>query len=76
MEHGKNGFVFRNSERLTDQLISTLKGFPASPTLAELRRDLRSGVKIQWSDAWQNTLLPVFEDVINGDADRRDPDAG
>jgi len=70
LEHGVNGFVFKDADQLQSQLCKLLRGFPWSDKetsannqspLLKVRENLRRFKKMKWHDTWVDVALPLIK---------------
>lgn len=65
VQHEKNGFVFENSEELSEQLLSWFFKFPNNISLVNIKelfqQNLRQFQALRWNENWNRNALPLFQ---------------
>ncbi|KAM9305564.1 chitobiosyldiphosphodolichol beta-mannosyltransferase [Gastrophryne carolinensis] len=62
VKHEENGLIFEDSKNLAEQLKILLTDFTSySSKLQKFRQNLHECKQIRWDEAWDQTVLPVFQ---------------
>uniref|UniRef100_U5ER04 Chitobiosyldiphosphodolichol beta-mannosyltransferase n=1 Tax=Corethrella appendiculata TaxID=1370023 RepID=U5ER04_9DIPT len=65
VQHGRNGFVFENSQELAQQISEWFYDFPNNVALTNIKdifaKSLREFQLLRWAENWKNIALPLLK---------------
>ena len=65
VRHEQNGFVFENSEELSEQILSWFLEFPNNISLVNIKEKFQQNLMqfqtLRWNENWNNTVLPFLK---------------